>query len=101
MMSPTATRVAAAARGAAQASGRSFSALPSTRSTSGIAAKVAGLGLRGAAGDDDPRPGVVAAQAADLLARLAHRLGGDGAAVDDDDVADAGRRGEPFIASVS
>ncbi len=96
MMSPTATRASGAPASRAQASGRSFSALPSTTSTSGIAAKVAGLGLRGAAGDDDPRLRVVAPQPADLLARLAHRLGGDGAGVDHDRVADAGRRGEPL-----
>ena len=70
--------------------------MPSTRSTSGIAAKAAGLGLRGAAGDDQPRVRVVAAQPADLLAGLAHRLGGHGAGVDDHGVAEAGGRGEPL-----
>ena len=44
------------------------------------------LGLRGAAGDDEARLGMVAAQASDLLARLAHCLGGHRAAVDDDQI---------------
>ncbi len=42
-----------------------------------------GLGLRGAAGHDQPRVGVFAAQAADFLPGLAHGLGGHGAGVDD------------------
>ena len=43
-----------------------------------------GLDLCGAAGDDDARGRVVAAQLADRLRRLAHGLAGDGAGVDDD-----------------
>ena len=43
------------------------------------------LDLRGAAGDDDARPGCSRAQPADGLAGLPHRLGGDGAGVDDDE----------------
>jgi hypothetical protein len=42
-----------------------------------------------------------AAQAADVLARLAHGLGGHGAGVDDHGVLDPGGGGERFIASVS
>ena len=76
----------------AQASGRSFSALPSTRSTSGIAAKVAGSVCAAQPVTTTPRVRVVAAQAADLLARLPHRLGGDGAAVDHHRVARRRRR---------
>ena len=50
-------RLLSAAR-ARNVAGSSFSALPSTRSTSGMAAKAAGIDLRGAAGDDDAaRPG--------------------------------------------
>ena len=53
--------------------------------------KALGLDLRGAAGDDDARRRVLAAQPADGLRRLAHGLGGDGASVDDD----RARRGPP------
>ena len=42
--------------------------------------------LRGATGDDDPRPGVVARNAADGLARLPFRFGGHRAGIDDDGV---------------
>ena len=49
-----------------------------------------GLGLRGAAGDDDARVGVFAARAADRLPRLAHGFGGDGAGVDEDRVGEPG-----------
>ena len=45
-----------------------------------------GVDLRGAAGDDDARVGAVRGRAADRLARLALRLGGHGAGVDDDGV---------------
>ncbi len=48
------------------------------------------LGLRRAAGDDDLRLRPLAAQRADRLPRLAHRLGGDGAGVDHHRVAQAG-----------
>ena len=46
----------------------SFSSLPSTRSTSSMAAKARRLGLRGAAGDDDAGVRVVAPRLADRLA---------------------------------
>jgi hypothetical protein len=45
------------------------------------------LGLCGAAGDDDAGVRVLALHAADRLARLARRLGGDRAGVDDDRLA--------------
>ena len=48
-----------------------------------MAAKFCGLGLRGAAGDDDARLRVVAARLADRLPGLAHGLAGDGAGVED------------------
>src|SRR4051812_11266761 len=51
------------------------------------------LGLCRAAGDDDRRVRALACEPADRLARLAHRLGGHRAAIDDDCVFDAGRRG--------
>ena len=54
-------------------------------STSGIAAKRCGLDLRGAAGDDDARAGLLAREPADRLPRLARRFGGHGAGVDDDE----------------
>ena len=92
MMSATWTRGAAAGQ-PAQVSGRSFSALPTTRSTSGMAAIAPGADLRGAAGDDDARAGMLAPRAADRLARLALGLGGDGAGVDDHRVASAAARG--------
>jgi hypothetical protein len=49
-----------------------------------------GRDLRGAAGDDDPRPGARAARLADRLARLALGLGGDRAGVDDDRIGEPG-----------
>ena len=45
------------------------------------------VGLGGAAGDDDPGIGVVAARLADRLARLPHCFAGDGAGVEDDGAA--------------
>ncbi len=51
--------------------------------------KALGLDLCGAAGDDDARRRVLAAQPADGLRRLAHGLGRDGARVDDDRVVEA------------
>jgi hypothetical protein len=44
------------------------------------------LRLRGAAGDDDARFGPLALQFSDRLARLRHRLVGDGTAIDDNGV---------------
>ena len=44
------------------------------------------LGLSRTAGHDDPRIGVFAAQLADGLTRLPHRLGGHRASVDDDGI---------------
>ncbi len=49
-----------------------------------------GLGLRRAAGDDDPRAGPRALDPADRLPRLGDGLVGDRAAVDDDGVGKAG-----------
>ena len=48
------------------------------------------IDLRGAAGDDDARGGMVAARAADRLARLAHGLAGDGAGIDDHGIREPG-----------
>ena len=45
-----------------------------------------GIGLGGAAGDEDAGIGAGAVGAPDRLPGLAHRLVGDGAAVDDDEV---------------
>jgi hypothetical protein len=56
------------------------------------------LHLGGAAGDDHPRLGPAALGAADRLAGLAHRLVGDGAAVDDDQIVLAGRQGTHRLA---
>ena len=53
------------------------------------------LDLRRAAGDDDARSRVLAAQPADRLRRLAHGLGGDRAGVDDDRVVEPGLCGVP------
>src|SRR5207237_1275438 len=50
---------------------------------------------RGAAGDDDAGVRVLAAGAADCLARLALGLGGDGAGVDDHRIAQPGLSREP------
>ena len=71
----------------AQLSGSAFSTLPSTRKTSGMAAKRAGIDLGGAAGDDDFGPGPLALDAADGLAGLPHRLRRHRAGVDDDEIA--------------
>ncbi len=49
--------------------------------------KALGLDARRAAGDDDLRRGPLAVEAPDRLPRLARRLGGDGASVDDDALA--------------
>ena len=76
--------------------------MPSTTSTSGIAAKAAGSVWAAQPVTISFASGVVAAEAADLLAGLAHRLGGDRAAVDDDGVAERRRASaRPFIASLS
>src|SRR5205807_7753365 len=48
------------------------------------------LGLRRTAGDDDARAWPLAAQLADRLPRLPHRLGGDGAGVDHDGIGQPG-----------
>src|SRR5712691_13112438 len=45
---------------------------------------------RGAAGDDDPRSGMLAPRPTDRLARLALGLGGDGAGIDDDGIVKPG-----------
>ena len=82
-------------------SGRIFSALPMTWSTSGMSAKRSRLDLRGAAGDDEARGRVLAPQLADGLRGLAHGLGGHGAGVDDDGVAEPGRGGMARITSDS
>ena len=58
------------------------------------------LGLRRAAGDDDARSRLLAADLADGLARLAHGLGGHRAGVDDD-VSQPGRRAARRITSDS
>ncbi len=58
----------------------------------GHAGEAGRLGLRGAAGDDDAALRVLALQPADRLARLLHRLAGDGAGVDDDGALQARRR---------
>ena len=50
----------------------------------GHGGKCLGLGLGGAAGHDEPRIGVFATQFANLLPRLAYRLGGYGAGIDHD-----------------
>lgn len=55
-----------------------------------------GLGLRGAAGDDDAGGRVFALQPADRLPRLASRLAGDRAGVDDDGLGQPGLGGEPL-----
>ncbi len=52
-----------------------------------------GIDLRRAAGDDDAGLRPLAARAADRLARLALRLRGHRAGVDDDGVGEAGARG--------
>ncbi len=49
-----------------------------------------GLDLCGTAGDDNACCGMLAAQLADCLRRLAHGLARDGAGIDDDAVLDAG-----------
>ena len=60
-----------------------FSALPSTRSTSGMAAKAAGSIWAAQPVTMSRASGPLAARLADRLARLAHRLAGDGAGVED------------------
>ena len=55
--------------------------------------EAAGLDLRGAAGDDEARMRPLALEPTDGLAGLAHRLGGDGAGVDDDGVLEPGGGG--------
>ena len=81
----------ALAEAGGELSGRSKS-LSRTSSTSGMARNALGLELDRAAGGDDAGLGAVAARAADRLAGLAHRFGGDRAAVDDDPVVVAGAR---------
>ena len=71
--------------------GASFSALPSTRSTSGMSAKARGLDLRGAAGDHDAGLRPLALEPADGLLGLPGRLGGHRAGIDHDGVGEAGR----------
>ncbi len=53
-----------------------------------------GLDLRRAAGDDDARAGPLALHPADRLSRLPRRFGGDGAGIDDDEIAFAALRGQ-------
>ena len=53
-----------------------------------------GLRLRGAAGDDEPRVRVRAAELADLLACFPNGLSGHGAGVDDDGILDTGGGGQ-------
>ena len=96
MMSLTRTRGVPATPKSARSSPRSsFSALPRTRSTSGMAAKVSGSIWAAQPATTIGRLGMLAARLADRLARLAHGFGGDGAGVDEDGVAEAGfaRRG--------
>ena len=50
----------------------------------GHGGEAGGIDLGGAAGDDDAGLGILAPGLADRLARLARRLGGDGAGVDHD-----------------
>jgi hypothetical protein len=86
MMSSTCTRSVSPIRSgasAAQVAGCIFSALPITRSTSGMAAKVAGSVCAAQPVTMIRAVRVVAPQPPDLLPRLAHRLGGHGAGVDD------------------
>ena len=59
----------------------------------GHAGEAAGLNLGGAARDDDAGLGALAAQLADGLCRLAHRLGRDGAGIHDDGVVEPCRLG--------
>ena len=60
-----------------------------------------GLDLGGAARDDQARFGALAPQLADGLGGLSHRLGGDGAGVDDHRVLEPGRRRVARITSDS
>ena len=68
----------------------SFSALPRTRSASRHGGERLRLGLRRAAGDDDVCLRALAAQRADRLARLAHRLRGHRAGIDHHRVGEPG-----------
>ena len=70
-----------------QLSASSFSALPRTRSTSGMAAKRSGSTCAAQPVTTMRGAGLLAAGAADGLARLAHGLGRHRAGVDDDRVA--------------
>ena len=76
--------------------GSSFSALPITRSTSGIAAKAAGSIFAAQPVTTSSRAGSRAARAADRGAGLLDRLVGHRAAVDDDRVAAAEQRADRF-----
>ncbi len=59
----------------------------------GHIAEGAGLGLGGAAGDDDAALGIVALGLADGLLGLPDRFGGNGAGIDDDGVVEPGLLG--------
>ena len=101
MMSATGIRGRSRGAQARSSRRRSFSALPSTLVDLGHGGEAGGLDLRGAAGDDDARLGLLARAPADRLAGLALGLGGDGAGVDHHGVGEPGRGGWPRMTSVS